>query len=377
MIDLRKALYLEMLHAHEQLPGWRQLTTGVPASVSEDVRSRWVGRQIARMQGLEQGMTGASTLHLFADLHAWLADSPVTVFVDEFIYPVARFGIEKLTAKGIRILSYRHQQAAHLAVLMNKWAERHTMPVVLTDGWCPQCGRPAPLPEIAVLLERYGGMGVMDDTQAFGLLGDPGDHAAGSAGRSAGLADPAGVPYGRGGGGLLRWSSTPPDRMISITSLAKSFGVPMAVISGSGRFIREFKERSRTIDHCSPPSIAHLSAAIHALETNRMEGDCRRQRLFANVLHFKQQLSAAGIRSKGGLFPVQHLDGLPQEKLLALHRWLEKEGIRTVLTKGHRSPGPQLSLLFRAGLRDEEIGMVTEKIIRFYSKKHLYYGNDH
>lgn len=374
MIDLRIALYLEMQHAHKELPGWRQLTTGVPASVREDVRSRWVGRQIARMQGLEQGMTAASTLHLFADLHAWLADSPVTMFVDEFIYPVARFGIEKLTVKGNRILPYRHQQAAHLEVLLNRWADQHTTPVVLMDGWCPQCGRPAPLPEIALLLERYGALGVMDDTQAFGLLGDPGGCAIAPEGFATA---PEAWPYGRGGGGLLRWSGAPPDRMISITSLAKSFGVPMAVISGSERFIRAFRSRSRTIDHCSPPSIAHLSAAIHALEYNRTEGDCRRRRLFAHVSHFKQQLSAAGIRTKGGLFPVQHLDGLPQDTLLNLHRWLEKEGIRTVLTKGHRSPGPQLSLLFRAGHQDEEIGMVTEKIIRFYSKNHLNYGNDH
>jgi 8-amino-7-oxononanoate synthase len=365
MIDLRSALYLEMQHAHEQLPGWRQLTTGVPASVREDVRSRWVGTQIARMQGLEQGMTAASTLHLFADLHAWLADSPVTVFIDEFIYPVARFGIEKLAAKGIRIVPYRHQQAEHLEVLMDRWADKRTTPVVLTDGWCPQCGQPAPLPEIAVLLEKYDGRCVIDDTQAFGLLG-----------RQCPAA-PEDWPYGRGGGGLLRWSAAPPDRMISITSLAKSFGVPIAVISGSESFIREFRGSSRTMDHCSPPSIAHLSAAIQALETNRTEGDCRRQRLFGHVLYFKQRLWAAGIRSGGGFFPVQHLDGLARNRLLALHRWLGKEGVQTVLTKGHRSPGPQLSLLFRAGHRDEEIGMVTEMIIRFYRKKQLYHGNEH
>jgi 8-amino-7-oxononanoate synthase len=374
MIDLSSALYLEMRHAHHDIPGWRQMTTGVPASVREDVRSIAVGQAIAGMQGLERGLTGASTLHLFEDLYSWLADMPVTLYVDEFVYPVARCGIEKLTVKGIPIHPYRHQQAAHLAVLMRRSANKNRIPVVLTDGWCPQCGRPAPLHPITGLLARHGGIGVMDDTQALGLLGER------SAGRAGGLRpnnDQWSSAYGRGGGGLLRWSAAPGDRMLSITSLAKSFGVPMAVISGSHRLIGEFRASSGTVDHSSPPSIAHLSAAQRALTINSEEGDCRRRRLFAGVTRFKQRLSMAGISSKGGLFPVQHLGGLSQDSLLSLHQALEKDDIRTVLTKDHQSPVPQLTLLFRAGLRDEEIDRVTDKLIRFYTKKTIHYGNDH
>jgi 8-amino-7-oxononanoate synthase len=327
-----------------------------------------VGRQVAEMQGLERGMTSASTLHLFTDLYGWLAHLPVIVFMDEFLYPVARFGLERLTAGGIPILSYRHLDANDLELSIRDRIAARRIPIVLTDGWCPQCGRAAPIGDIAALLDRYGGLLILDDTQAFGLLGDP---AAGGNGPDA-----PPCAYGRGGGGLLRWSGVLPGRTVTITSLAKSLGVPMAVISGATPFIREFRINSRTNDHCSPPSIAHLSAALHALEVNRKEGDRRRERLIANLRLFKHILAGAGMRSKGGLFPVQHLDGFPRESLPELYRALRREGILTVITRGHHSNEPELTMLFRAGHRAGEIRQLAEMIVGYYSKKIISHGNN-
>jgi 8-amino-7-oxononanoate synthase len=176
---------------------------------------------------------------------------------------------------------------------------------------------------------------------------------------------------------MLRWSKAPPERVVIIASLAKSLGVPMAVISGPGHFIREFRANSGTMDHCSPASIAHLSAATNALELNRSEGDSRRAMLYANVSLFRQGLFAAGLRPKGGLFPVQHLDRLPRKEVLQLYEQLQKEGIRTVVTKGHRSGDSQLTMLLRSDHRPKDIGLLTHKIIRFCSKKHFSYDNYH
>jgi 8-amino-7-oxononanoate synthase len=350
MIDFSSALYLEMNHSRLEIPDWQQLTTGVPASVFEaplnDIVSRWV----ARMQGLEQGLTAPSTLHLYTDLYEVLSHRPVAIFMDEYVYPVSGYGIEKMMVKGIPVHPYRHLDARHLGELIESHCAKNIIPVILTDGWCPQCGKPAPLKELAALLETFGGYVVMDDTQAFGLLG-------------------------QGGGGMLRWSEAPVANMISITSLAKSFGVPMAVISGPREFITGLKQHSRIRDHSSPASMADLCAAIHAFDLNFSDGDRRRNRLFANVLFFQQRLAGAGVRVKGGLFPVQHLAGLPRDAALQLHRSLLRDKIRTVLTKGHHSDAPQLSMLFRAGHSQQEIGSLTTRIIRFHHKKYLSYGN--
>jgi hypothetical protein len=76
----------------------------------------------------------------------------------------------------------------------------------------------------------------------------------------------------------LRWSGTGGPEALVFSSLAKAFGVPMAVLGGSGAWIRKFEEKSLTRVHCSPPSIAVLRAAEHALLSTR-EGTRPRARL--------------------------------------------------------------------------------------------------
>ena len=44
-------------------------------------------------------------------------------------------------------------------------------PIVVTDGYCPSCGRPAPVRAYADLVRGTGGYLVLDDTQALGVLG--------------------------------------------------------------------------------------------------------------------------------------------------------------------------------------------------------------
>ena len=53
--------------------------------------------------------------------------------------------------------------------------------------------------------------------------------------------------------------------MIVGSSLAKGFGTPMPLLAGSASVIRRFEEHSETRIHCSPPSLAALHAAEHAL----------------------------------------------------------------------------------------------------------------
>ena len=81
---------------------------------------------------------------------------------------------------------------------------------------------------------------VADDTQALGILGHSPD---------------ARMPYGHGGGGSLRWSGIGGPEALVFASLAKGFGVPIAVLAGSRARIREFEEKSLTRVHCSPPSM--------------------------------------------------------------------------------------------------------------------------
>ena len=59
--------------------------------------------------------------------------------------------------------------------------------------------------------------------------------------------------------------------------------------------------------HCSPPSIAVLRAAEHALAVNRLQGDGARFYLSQLVERFRSGLRQIGLAAQGGLFPLQML----------------------------------------------------------------------
>src|SRR4051812_45921214 len=111
MVDFTSSLYLGMKHASRELTPWPQLTTGLPAALSEPVESKQLGQQIARLQGLEKGVSAPSTLHLYWDLFGFLGKQKISVFIDEAVYPVSRYGIERLQVKGIPIYTFRHLDA--------------------------------------------------------------------------------------------------------------------------------------------------------------------------------------------------------------------------------------------------------------------------
>src|SRR6266487_3621373 len=225
MIDFTSSLYLGMRHSSNELLGWQQLTTGVPAALYEFRRSEQISQQIAQLQGLEKGISAPSTLHLYWDLYGFLSTQQIVVFVDEKIYPVSKYGIERLIVKKIPIHLFRHLDANHLSELVERKLQKFKLPIILTDGWCPQCGRPAPIKDYSEILKPFKGNIIIDDTQAFGILGERRSNAV----------------YGNDGGGILKWLDVNDQNIITITSLAKAFGVPMAVISGNATFISAFK----------------------------------------------------------------------------------------------------------------------------------------
>jgi 8-amino-7-oxononanoate synthase len=138
------------------------------------------------------------------------------------------------------------------------------------------------------------------------------------------------------------------EGVIVIASLAKGLGVPMAVLAGSHVIVKRFEEQSETRVHCSPPSIAAIHAAEHALHVNAQYGDELRQRLAQNVRHFRQHLMQAGLAARDGLFPVQTLKLSPDLDAMDLHQRLLERGIQTVLHRGRNGDGPRISFIITA-----------------------------
>ncbi|MBS3955474.1 MAG: pyridoxal phosphate-dependent aminotransferase family protein [Methylomicrobium sp.] len=330
MIDFTSALYLGMHHSSWSLPPWTHLSLGVPAALAEPPGADDVAIALAELQGCEQGLLMPSTLHLFWDLFGMLSKLPITLFIDEETYKIAQWGVERASKGGVVVHRFRHHDPQALLSQMTVHLNRNKRPVVVADGFCPGCGRPAPIDTYLDMVRRFGGLLVLDDTQSLGILGViPKRHA----------------PYGNGGGGLLRWSGQSGPDILLGSSLAKGFGVPLAVLAGSQHWVSRFRSESDTRVHCSPPSVPVIQAAAHALEVNRMLGDQLRLQLNKRVRQFREGLALIGCCSTGGWFPVQTLNRMRGSSAVRLHQQLYRRGIQAVLSRSHKSTDARLSFL--------------------------------
>lgn len=317
MLDFTSALYLGFRHRATVLPAWGQLTSGVPAALAEPPVARAVAGQLACLQGCEATVTGASTLHLFWDLFAMLAEQKVAIFLDTGAYPIAGWAAAAAAARGVPVHRFGAAGPAGLARLVR--GERKRRPVIVSDGLCSPCGCRVPVARYLEIVREAGGLLVLDDTQALGLLGQRPDHSE---------------PYGHGGGGSLRYLALGGPDIILVSSLAKAFGVPLAALSGSRGLVAQFRATSKTRIHTSPPSFVSLLAGQRALALNETEGDRRRARLVQRVRQFRERLAAGGLTTRGGLFPMQSLQ-LPERLDARLfHQKLLAGGVRSVLREG-------------------------------------------
>jgi 8-amino-7-oxononanoate synthase len=330
MPDFTSVLYLGMHHGHEALRPWRQLTTGRPAALGAFDRAGQLADRLALLMGHEAAALGTSTLHLFWDLFGVLSTDGIAIHVDAATYPIARWGVERAAARGARVSSFAKHDAGALLANLSRGSEG-IRPVVVTDGLCPLTGQPAPLQDYAGLCRTFDGVLVIDDTQGLGLFG---------------RRPTADAPYGRDGAGTAAWCAARSPGLVVVSSLAKAFGAPLAVIAGSACWIERFKTASLTRIHCSPPSMAAVSAGEDALALNEKEGPTRRRRLLALIDLFRAGLRRLGLAAHGGLFPLQTLKRPSGEAAVSLYAGLLREGVRTVLHRAENHGRALVSFVF-------------------------------
>ncbi len=314
MIDYTSSLYLDMRHESRELQPWKQLTTGSPAALASVAGTGKVEADLAGVMGTEGAVLCRSTLHAFLDVLETLADGGLRIYCDAGAYPIASWAIERRQALGDVVQKFPEHNACELFRLLQRDRIANGVPVVVADALSIRTGSIAPLHAYARAARRFGGWLVIDDTQAFGLLGEPG--AAG---------------YGHGGGGSLRWHGLRARNVVVIASLAKAFGVPATVLAGASPVVQRFRRMAPNRYHSSAPSAADIAAVFNALRINGCEGDGRRGRLFRRIRFFRAGLRLAGIEAEGGMFPLQTLPAMLVRAARGLQVVLARRGIRTLL----------------------------------------------
>jgi 8-amino-7-oxononanoate synthase len=327
MLDFSSSLYLGLHHPSRSLAPWDRLTTGVPAALREPPEARRVAGALARLQGCERAVLARSTLHAFVDCFAALGGPARPVLVDAGAYPIAGWGA---AAMGRPVTRFAHHDVADLRLRLRRGGRG---PLVVTDGFCPGCGAVAPLAAYLEVVADHQGILLIDDTQALGVLGRRDGPRAG--------------PYGAGGGGSLPWTGVAGPGVLAVASLAKGFGVPLAVVAGGRRLVGRVAAGPARV-HASPPSAADLRAAERALAGNRRIGEGRRRRLAALVARLRHRLVGRGIVLRGGAFPIQSLPTMAPSTAAAVAEALAARGVRGVLQRSRCQGGATVTLVVTA-----------------------------
>lgn len=336
MIDFASAAYLGFQHRREDLAAWSHwpsLTLGKPQALAESPAAHQLSQGLTALTGLEDAVLGASTLHLFWDLFAVIESMRPSVYlVDAGLYPIARWGLERA---GRRVLPFPRHDVESLARLLS--IHRTRRPVVVCDGWSPVAGKPAPLADYQRLSDQAGGLVVVDDTQALGILGERPE---------------PNLPWGRGGGSSVRHQRLRGGNVVWVASLAKAFSAPLAALLGPKDVLNAFRDRALTRVHCSGPSEASIAAGLAALRRNAKEGEMRRRSLASRITEFRGTLRQLDIPVAGGFFPYQTVK---VDKAEAAHGYLARRGIEAVLHRSAANVPACLSLLLRADQRAVDI----------------------
>lgn len=127
-----------------------------------------------------------------------------------------------------------------------------------------------------------------------------------------------------------------PCAVTTVTSLAKSFGAPLAVIAGQPHHVGAAFEGATQL-YSSPPTAPELMAAKAGLDINAHWGDRLRALLWDLVATFRQPLAHTGLLPRQP-FPVQPLGPMAPDQAEAIRRRLAAEGVRTVVQRRHDDP---------------------------------------
>ncbi len=315
-VDFTSSLFLGWRHPAGALPPWSSLTTGIPAVLGEPVAAQQVAAAVAATHGAPAGVVARSTLHALTDILGVLPGPGDVVAIDAAGYPITRLAALAAAAKGATVRTYPHHRPGRLRAPPGRRL------FVVTDGWCPGCDRPAPLPDLDATV-------IVDDTLAFGVLDS------------------------------MPWT----DGVVRVASLAKAYGAPLAVITGSSGVISWLARDGGNRMHSSPPPAADLAAALTALgdvRGNRL----RRERLWTNVRCLRNALRGMGFRPVGRPFPLVSIDMPSPAEAYRWWRRLSARGVRTVVQRPLCRPGVVLSLLVRADHTSHDLDLLVDGIGR-------------
>ncbi|MET1087153.1 MAG: hypothetical protein ABWY04_08535 [Arthrobacter sp.] len=332
--DFTSALFLGQHHPSVGFRPWTEFTTGVPAALRELPEAGLLAASISTRQQAEAGLVARSALHGLMDVLQALPRPGDVLLVDEGAYPLAQWACRAAAARGVRVVTFPHFRPPAVVRKTTTW--------VVTDGWCPGCGRPAPLGAMQALVGQSGRV-IVDDSLAFGVLG--------RRSKGSGFGD---------GTGTARWLGLGHSGLLWLGSLAKAYGTPVTVITGDAGTIGRLTRHGGNRLHSSPPSAADLGAGLSALHNPHLPR--LRDRLYRLTQWLRQAFRDLGLAPLGMPFPIV---GTPVDSLQLARRWrssLAERGLQTLVQLPRCRPGALLSAVVRADHQQQDLDRLVRAL---------------
>ena len=186
-----------------------------------------------------------------------LAGSDGTILVDEGSHKSMREAAELAAARGATVVSVRRNDVIDLELQLRK-CNPATPRIITLNG---VYSMPGTLPDISGyehLARKYDATLYIDDAHGIGVLGENPSPQ---------------MPYGSGGGGVVRHFGLNYDHIVYVAGLSKAFSSLGAFVTCRSEAERSLFLTASTMIFSGPVPVASLATALAGLQVNRDEGD--------------------------------------------------------------------------------------------------------
>ena len=241
---------------------------------------------------------------------------------------------------GKPITPFHHLNPGHLEEGLRRELLPAERPLILSDGVFPVSGEIAKLPDYLALARQYGGMVILDDAHASGVLGESGrgtaDHFA--------IGDPC---------------------CRSCTTLSKALGGCGGLVCGDAGWIDAADHASSVCAGASPPPLPLAAASARALMIARVDPGLR-HRLRENVAQARAGFRALGWELEDTPVPILCLGAGNGMDLARIKELLFKEGIAITHERSYPStpPGGALRIAIFATHTPDQVQRLLDAVGR-------------
>jgi 8-amino-7-oxononanoate synthase len=285
--------------------------------------------RLAKLKGTDAACVFGSGYLANAGIIPTLTGSADLVLIDEWAHSCIMTG-GKLS--GGRVLTFRHNDLAHLEELLAEHRAQHRHALIATDGVFSMDGDLAPLPGLAALAKRHDAWLLTDDAHGIGVVG--------------------------GGRGSSFAEGPKPDIDLQMGTLSKAIGGYGGYLCASQPVIDLVKSRARTFVYSTGLPPASVAAAIAALDIIERDPD------YAALPVAKARLFTRRLNMADAVSPIVPILIGDAKAALGLSKQLEEAGFLVVAIRPPTVPAgtARLRVAFTALHPDAEIERLADTI---------------